>query len=150
MRRATSWTLGIVLAGAVAGALPAAAREQGNAPVGLLDQILDVYVRDGYVYGLDGVLLQCIELETGKVEWKKRRRPSFGHGQLLLVGDVIMLLTESGELLAIEASPQRYHELAAVQVLDEANVTWNNPALAPPFLLVRNGREAACYKMPMK
>jgi outer membrane protein assembly factor BamB len=110
----------------------------------------NVVVRDGFVYGLDGVLLECIELATGNVEWKKRRRPSFGHGQLLLVGEVILVLTEGGELLAVEVSPQRYHELASVQVLDAANVTWNNPALAPPYLLVRNGREAACYLMPLK
>jgi hypothetical protein len=37
-----------------------------------------------------------------------------------------------------------------MQALDEANVTWNNPAFAPPFLLVRNAREAACYRLPLK
>lgn len=110
----------------------------------------NVVVRDGYVYGLDGVLLQCIELATGDVQWKKRRRPSFGHGQLLLVGDVIVVLTEGGELLAVEATSKRYRELASMSVLDSANITWNNPAFAPPFMLVRNGHEAACYKMPLK
>jgi hypothetical protein len=37
-----------------------------------------------------------------------------------------------------------------MQVLDDANVTWNNPAFAPPYLLVRNNREAACYRLPLK
>ena len=37
-----------------------------------------------------------------------------------------------------------------MQVLDDANVTWNNPAFAPPYLLVRNAHEAACYRLPLK
>ena len=92
----------------------------------------------------------CIELETGAVKWKKRRDPEFGHGQIMLIGDVILVLSETGELALVEASPERYHELASMQVLDDANVTWNNPAFAPPYLLVRNAREAACYRLPTK
>jgi hypothetical protein len=26
---------------------------------------------------------------------------------------------------------------------------WNPPALAPPFLIVRTEREAACYRLPL-
>jgi outer membrane protein assembly factor BamB len=106
-------------------------------------------LRDGFVYGLDDVILECIELETGTVQWKKRRQPPFGYGQIMLVGDVILVLTESGELLLVEASPERYHELAGIQALDRENVTWNTPAFAPPYLLIRNSREAACYRLPL-
>jgi outer membrane protein assembly factor BamB len=109
----------------------------------------NVVVRDGYAYGLDDALLSCIKLETGKVAWKKRRTPEFGHGQLLLVGDVILVLSETGELAAIEATPEKYHELASIPALDSTDTTWNTPAFAPPFLLVRNSREAACYRLPL-
>jgi outer membrane protein assembly factor BamB len=68
----------------------------------------------------------------------------------MLIGEVILVLSESGELALVEASPERYNELASMQVLDDANITWNNPAFAPPYLLVRNGREAACYRLPLK
>ena len=88
----------------------------------------NVVMRDGYVYGLDDVLLSCIELETGKLKWKKRRDPPFGHGQIMLIGDVILVLSETGELALVEASPERYRELASLQALDRRNVTWNNPA----------------------
>jgi outer membrane protein assembly factor BamB len=110
----------------------------------------NVVVREGFVYGLDDVLLECIELETGKVRWKKRRTPEFGHGQIMLVGDVILVLSETGELALVAASPDEYRELASLRVLDDANVTWNNPAFAPPYLLVRNNREAACYRLPRR
>jgi outer membrane protein assembly factor BamB len=110
----------------------------------------NVVVRDGFVYGLDDVLLECIELETGKIRWKKRRTPEFGHGQIMLIGDAILVLSETGELALVAASPDEYRELASLQALDDANVTWNNPAFAPPYLLVRNNREAACYRLPLK
>jgi outer membrane protein assembly factor BamB len=113
-------------------------------------KLCNVVVRDGFIYGLDDVLLECIEADSGAVRWKKRRNPEFGHGQIMLIGGVIMVLSESGELALVEASPQRYNELASMQVLDNANVTWNNPAFAPPYLLVRNGREAACYRLRLR
>jgi outer membrane protein assembly factor BamB len=106
-------------------------------------------LRDGFVYGLDDVLLECMELETGAVQWKKRRQPTFGYGQVLLVGGTLLVLTESGELLMVEAMPDEYRELGSLQALDSANVTWNTLAFAPPFLLVRNSREVACYRLPL-
>jgi hypothetical protein len=106
-------------------------------------------IRDGFVYGLDDVLLSCIELETGKLKWKKRRDPEFGYGQIMLIGDVILVLSESGEVVLVEASPEEYRELASMQALADSNVTWNNPVFASPYLLVRNAREAACYELPV-
>jgi outer membrane protein assembly factor BamB len=113
-------------------------------------KMCNVVVRDGFIYGLDDVLLECIELETGAVKWKKRRRPEFGHGQILLIGNTILVLSETGELALVEANPQEYRELAHIQALDEANVTWNNPAFAPPYLLIRNAREAVCYRLQLQ
>jgi outer membrane protein assembly factor BamB len=110
----------------------------------------NVVLRDGFVYGLHDVLLRCIALETGDVQWTKRRRPAFGHGQIMLVGDHLLVLSETGELALVEASPKEYRELASMQVLSEENITWNNPAFASPYVLVRNAREAACYRMPLK
>jgi outer membrane protein assembly factor BamB len=110
----------------------------------------NVVLRDGYIYGLDDVLLECIELNTGKIRWKKRRSPEFGHGQIMLIGDTILVLSETGEMTLVEATPDQYHELASIQVLDDSNVTWNNPAFAPPYLLVRNAQEAACYELRLK
>lgn len=110
----------------------------------------NVVMRGGYIYGLDDVLLSCVELDTGKPQWKKRRTPEFGYGQIMLIGEVILVLSETGELVLVEASPDEYRELANLQALNSENVTWNNPAFAPPYLLVRNAREAACYVLPLK
>jgi outer membrane protein assembly factor BamB len=109
----------------------------------------NVLVRDGYVYGLDGVTLECLELESGKKQWKRRRRPPFGHGQIMLVGDVLLILTEQGQLVLADASPDRYQELASLRVFDKDQITWNNPALSGPYLLLRNSVEVACYRLPL-
>lgn len=109
----------------------------------------NVVVRDGYVYGLDEVLLSCVEIATGDRKWKKRRNPAFGHGQIMLIGDLILVLSESGEVALVEATPEKYRELAQMQALDSANATWNTPAFAAPYLLVRNAREIACYRLPL-
>jgi len=109
----------------------------------------NVVVRDGFVYGLDDTMLECIELETGRRLWKKRRLPKFGHGQIVLVGEVILVLSEFGEVILVEAAPQQYRELASMRVFDESQITWNNPALAGPMLVVRNAKQAACYELPL-
>jgi outer membrane protein assembly factor BamB len=108
----------------------------------------NVLVRDGLGYGLDDVLLQCVDLTNGRQKWKKRRSPSFGHGQALLVGDVIVMLSEQGELVLVEVSPKNYRELAHMQAID--GLTWNNPALSGSLLLIRNAEEAACYELPLR
>ena len=104
----------------------------------------NVVIRDGYVYGLDEGILECIELETGERQWKRGR---YGHGQIILVGDVILVSTETGEVVLVEASPDAHRELTRFQAIE--GKTWNNPALAGRFLLVRNHKEAACYELPL-
>jgi outer membrane protein assembly factor BamB len=110
----------------------------------------NVLVRDQYIYGLDDVLLECIERDTGKVKWRKRRDPVFGHGQVMLIGNTILVLSETGELTLVEATPEEYRELATMQALADSNVTWNNPAFSAPYLLLRNAREAVCYELWLK
>ena len=107
-------------------------------------KLTNVVVRDGYVYGLDEGVLECLELETGDHKWKRGR---YGHGQIILVDDLILITTETGALALVEASPARYRELAYFEAIE--GKTWNNPALAGRILLVRNHKEAACYELPL-
>jgi outer membrane protein assembly factor BamB len=109
----------------------------------------NVVIHEGHVYGLDGGILQCIELETGSERWKARRG-RYGHGQMLLVGDVILIMTEmDGELVLVRATPKRHEELGRYRVFAKGHKTWNNPALAGAYLLVRNDEEAVCLRLPL-
>ncbi len=121
-------------------------RQYGEKPV-LKTKMGNVVIHNGFVYGLDDIYLQCVELETGKKKWKERRKPKIGHGQIMLIGDVILVLSEQGELILVEASPEDYNELANLQAFPETQITWNNPAFSFPYLLVRNAEEAVCYEL---
>jgi len=105
----------------------------------------NVCIRDGYVYGLDEDILQCVELATGKQQWKRGR---YGQGQLLLIDDLILVQAEDGRVVLVEANAEKLVELGSFQAID-GEPCWNCPALAGPYLLVRNKEEAACYKLPV-
>jgi outer membrane protein assembly factor BamB len=105
----------------------------------------NVVVKDAYVYGLSDGMLECIELETGKRVWKDGR---YGHGQILLAGEQLIVLTEEGGVLLVEATPEKENSvLGRFQGLE--GKTWNNPALYAGLLVMRNGQEAAAYRLPL-
>lgn len=95
---------------------------------------------DGYIYGLDESIMACIDAMTGERMWKGGR---YGYGQLLLAGDHLVVLTESGEVVLVKATPQGHEEVAAFQALE--GKTWNVPTIADGVLLVRNQTEMAAY-----
>jgi outer membrane protein assembly factor BamB len=102
-------------------------------------------IHDGHAYSLDDEILECVSLADGRRRWKRGR---YGHGQLLLAGDVLLIQAEDGRVVLVEATPAEHRELAAFQAID--GKTWNNPALAGRQLFVRNDREAACYELPLE
>lgn len=106
----------------------------------------NVALREGHVYGLSDGILECVELESGNSMWKGGR---YGHGQILRVGELLLVLSESGQVFLVEATPQRRnHVLGQFQALD--GKTWNTIALSGSYLLVRNAEEAACYRLPLE
>ena len=100
--------------------------------------------RDGFIYGLDDGVMVCLDAATGEQKWKAGR---YGHGQEILVGDVLLVTAESGEVILLDPSPQEPRELTRFSALK--GKTWNPPALAGQYLLVRNDKEAACYRLPV-
>ena len=94
----------------------------------------------GYIYGLDEGVLCCFDPEQGKKLWRKGR---YGYGQVLLAGDILLVQAESGEVVLVQASPEKFTEIAKFAPLDD--MTWNHPVLVHGRLLVRNAKEAACF-----
>lgn len=104
----------------------------------------NVVTKDGYIYGLDDGILACLDVATGERKWKGGH---YGHGQVILVGDLLLVQTEQGPVALAEAKPDAFHEAAKLDALHAK--TWNTPALAGSYLLVRNDQEAACFKLPL-
>jgi outer membrane protein assembly factor BamB len=96
-------------------------------------------------FGLDDRYLACIDLETGEQRWKGAR---YEFGQVLLVGDVLLVQAEKGYVALVEANVNEFKEIARMKGLQSR--TWSNPALSGPYLLVRNDEEAVCYELPLR
>jgi len=99
-------------------------------------------LREGFIYGLDEGILACLDAATGDLKWKGGR---YGHGQVLLAGDHLLVTTEEGDLILVAATPGKMTELARVPAVD--GETWNVPAFADGILLVRNAKEMAAFDL---
>ncbi|MEI6392145.1 MAG: PQQ-binding-like beta-propeller repeat protein [Verrucomicrobiota bacterium] len=121
-------------------------RVKGNKPLGCLWST-PVH-KDGYLYGIisfkefKNAPLKCIDPKTGAVKWEQ---PGFGAGQVMLAGNCLVALSDSGEVAIIEASPASYKELARFKAL--AGKCWNSPGLSQGRLYVRSTKEGACFDL---
>lgn len=95
------------------------------------------------LYGNDENTLKCIDLATGAERWRMR---GMGKGGLIAADGKLLVTTERGELVIIEATPAKFTELARGTVLD--GECWTSPALANGLLYCRNHEGAlACVDL---
>jgi outer membrane protein assembly factor BamB len=106
----------------------------------------DFVIHKGDVYGFDYGTLACLNVNDGKRKWKS---PQHGYGQLLLLPDqdVLLMLSEKGDLVLVKASPDQFTEFARFKVLE--GKTWNHPVLVGDVVLVRNDHEMAAFRLPL-
>lgn len=105
----------------------------------------DFVTHKGHAYGFDNEIFACIDLDKGERNWRAR---GYGSGQVVLLPDqdLLLVLTETGELALMKADPAKHTELARVPALE--GKTWNHPALVGNRLYVRNAEEIACFELP--
>ena len=103
----------------------------------------DMVAHEGFIYGFDGPSIACVNATDGTKSWKGR--PYRGWLVLFEQQDLLLVLTELGDLALVEANPEKFVELAKIPAI--TGKTWSHPAIAGDILLVRNSEEMAAFKL---
>lgn len=99
-------------------------------------------LHQGHVYGLDEGILTCVDVNTGERKWKGGR---YGYGQVILASGHLIVMSDTGDLVLVRATPEQHTEVARFTALQ--GKSWNYPAIAGGRLLVRNATEMAAYNI---
>lgn len=110
----------------------------------LKTKLTNPVIFDGHAYSLSDGYLECTNVDSFSRVWKQRGR--FGNGQILLVGDKLLVHSESGELFLVRPTPSGYEELGSIKTI--GGICWNTLCVYGDLLLVRSDKEAACFRLP--
>jgi outer membrane protein assembly factor BamB len=121
-------------------------------------------LHEGHLYGSSGrhtenAELRCIDLETGNVRWSE---PNLSRSSLLFVEGHFICLTEYGELLLLNATPEKFDVVSHAVVTEAGAVAadgatdarplirypaWAAPVLSHGLLYLRDEHRLVCLEL---
>ncbi len=105
----------------------------------------DCVLHQGFAYGFDDGIFACIDLKTGEKAWKGGR---YGKGQVFLLpdSDALIVQSETGEIVLLEASPENGpKELGKITSM--VSKSWNHPVVVGKRLYARTANEMGCWEL---
>jgi outer membrane protein assembly factor BamB len=129
----------------------AGAKVQWSSDALISSQYTTSIYKDGFLYGIDGrqdsgtARLRCLEIKTRKIRWTAE---DFGYATLILVGDQLLAMKTNGQLVVVQASPDKFTQLATAKIA--TGTTRALPALADGLLYVRNQDSLFCVRVGEK
>lgn len=100
-----------------------------------------------HLYGFaDKDRFVCVEAETGNIVWTQSKFGEF-YASTLTDGRTLLVVTQMGELLLVDASPAGYKELGRTQACGK---TWSFPAYANGTLYVRDDKTLRAFEVGKK
>jgi len=117
--------------------------EERLSAVQLKSAFNDFVVHKDLAFGFSGPFVECVDIVEGGRMWKSSR---YG-GQLILLADqdLLVVLTEKGEVALVSATPDKFTELGRIPAIE--GKTWNHPVLVGDILLVRNSLEMVAFRL---
>jgi outer membrane protein assembly factor BamB len=91
---------------------------------------------DGHIYGFDNASLKCIVAATGEQKWVQR---GYGKGSLVAADGLLYILSDRGQLILADATPEGFKEKGKVTVME--GKTWTAPALSNGRIYLRDEDE---------
>ena len=115
----------------------------------LRTKMMSPVLKAGHAFSMSDGFFECSNIDDDEQEGRRtfRKRDRFGNGQLLLVGDHLLIHTEHGKLKLVETNPDDYTELGEIRTI--RGICWNTICLQGKYLLVRSEREAACFELSL-
>jgi outer membrane protein assembly factor BamB len=99
--------------------------------------------RGEYLYGIDDSRLSCMNLRTGKVMWK---HSGIQKGSLLCINDCLLVLGEEGQLLLLDAAPEKRSPKAQARPFHGGRC-WTMPVVAEGKLFLRDEQQMKCFDL---
>ncbi|MHC4355405.1 MAG: PQQ-binding-like beta-propeller repeat protein, partial [Planctomycetota bacterium] len=123
-------------------------------------------ILDGYIYGYSGHSsdyyeqdrpgreLQCVDLKTGKLQW--RGDADTGWGTLIYVDGHLLCMTDKGKLMLVDPKPDECRKVTEFQtslnIVDsgypaKSQFAWTHPVVARGKVYVRYCNQLICYDL---
>jgi outer membrane protein assembly factor BamB len=105
-----------------------------------------------HLYGLGPAKnVECIALATGEAAWQQPGCVSSSadkaFASFITMGDRVLMLNDSGELILFAADPRQFTQLGRVQVCGS---NWCHPAYADGRLYLRDHKQLMCVELAEK